>query len=168
MSRQSPASEGSDRGPMIGTLLRMCHEAVNAHLVDSMQQAGLVMVQPRVTQPLWDHPEGLRLTELAAMASMTKQSMGELVDQMLDAGYVERVDDPSDGRAKRLQLTRHGRRVGRRVRALVREVEEVWAEHLGEAAFRAFKASLTRLQTLDTAASLQARRKRVPGRTKRI
>ena len=52
--------------------------------------------------------DGIRLTELAARASMTPQAMGELVDDLQRLGYVERVPDPSDGRAKLIVLTDHG------------------------------------------------------------
>jgi DNA-binding MarR family transcriptional regulator len=52
--------------------------------------------------------DGIRLTELAARASMTPQAMGELVDDLQQLGYVERIPDPSDGRAKLIVLTERG------------------------------------------------------------
>lgn len=52
---------------------------------------------------------GARLTALAARAGMTKQAMGQLVDDLESLGYVERVPDPADGRAKIVRLTTEGR-----------------------------------------------------------
>jgi DNA-binding MarR family transcriptional regulator len=52
--------------------------------------------------------DGTRLTELASRAGMTKQAMGELVDQCVDIGLVERITDPTDKRAKIVQFTRTG------------------------------------------------------------
>jgi len=52
--------------------------------------------------------EGTRLTELARRASMSKQAMGELVDQCTEFGLVERVPDPSDGRARIIKFTPTG------------------------------------------------------------
>ena len=49
--------------------------------------------------------EGTRLTELADRARMTPQAMGELVDDLVARGYVERTPDPSDRRAKLIVLT---------------------------------------------------------------
>jgi DNA-binding MarR family transcriptional regulator len=49
--------------------------------------------------------EGTRLTQLAERARMTPQAMGELVDDLAARGYVERVPDPSDRRAKLIVLT---------------------------------------------------------------
>lgn len=52
--------------------------------------------------------EGTRLTELARRASMSKQAMGELVDQCVELGLVDRVADPSDGRARIIRFTPAG------------------------------------------------------------
>ncbi len=52
--------------------------------------------------------EGTRLTELARRASMSKQAMGELVDQCTGLGLIERVPDPSDGRARIIMFTPAG------------------------------------------------------------
>ncbi|MBW2421627.1 MAG: winged helix-turn-helix transcriptional regulator [Deltaproteobacteria bacterium] len=51
---------------------------------------------------------GTRLTELAQRASMSKQAMGQLIDEVERLGYVERVSDPTDGRAKIVRFTRAG------------------------------------------------------------
>ena len=53
--------------------------------------------------------EGSRLTDLAARSGFTKQSVGEAVAELQKLGYVERVPDPADRRAKIIQLTPHGR-----------------------------------------------------------
>ena len=51
---------------------------------------------------------GSRLTDLAKRASMTKQAMGQLVDEVEALGYVERVPDPTDKRAKLVRFTEQG------------------------------------------------------------
>jgi DNA-binding MarR family transcriptional regulator len=38
--------------------------------------------------------DGLRLTDIAARAGMAPQSMGELVDDLVSKGYLERREDP--------------------------------------------------------------------------
>jgi DNA-binding MarR family transcriptional regulator len=52
--------------------------------------------------------EGTRLTALAARANVTPQAMGELVDDLERLGYVHRVADPTDRRAKLVTLTEKG------------------------------------------------------------
>jgi DNA-binding MarR family transcriptional regulator len=51
---------------------------------------------------------GSRLTELAALAGMSKQAMGPLVSQCEAWGLVTRQPDPRDGRAKRVHFTPAG------------------------------------------------------------
>ena len=48
---------------------------------------------------------GARLTELARLAGMTKQSMGNLVDQCEAWGLVTRQPDPLDARARLIVFT---------------------------------------------------------------
>lgn len=55
--------------------------------------------------------EGSRLTDLARRASMTKQGMGQLVDEVQRLGYVERMPDPTDSRAKIVRFSERGRRL---------------------------------------------------------
>ena len=49
--------------------------------------------------------EGMRLTDLAAKAGMTKQAMGALVTQCEAWGMVERLPDPNDARARWICFT---------------------------------------------------------------
>ena len=52
--------------------------------------------------------DGLRLTELARRAGMTKQAMGALVDQCEAWGLVRREPDPLDARARKVVFTPAG------------------------------------------------------------
>ncbi len=49
--------------------------------------------------------DGSRLTDIAAAARVTKQSMRELVDRAETLGLVRRYPDPADGRAKLVAFT---------------------------------------------------------------
>jgi len=76
--------------------------------------------------------EGMRLTVLAEMAGMTKQSVGEIVDDLVARGYVKRIPDPEDKRAKLICLTERGERAQATGLALFAKVEKRWAERYGE------------------------------------
>ncbi|WP_354445482.1 MarR family winged helix-turn-helix transcriptional regulator [Ottowia thiooxydans] len=52
--------------------------------------------------------EGSRLTDLADAAGMSKQAMGDLVNQCEAWGLVTRQADPLDGRARLIQFTPTG------------------------------------------------------------
>jgi DNA-binding MarR family transcriptional regulator len=55
--------------------------------------------------------DGSRLTDLARRAGMTKQGMGQLVDEVERLGYVERVPHPTDSRAKLVRFSERGRQL---------------------------------------------------------
>lgn len=76
-------------------------------------------------------PEGSRLTDLAERAYMTKQSVGEVASDLEQRGYVERVPDPSDGRAKLIRLTARGLAAQTIGRGLIDDIERDWAERFG-------------------------------------
>jgi DNA-binding MarR family transcriptional regulator len=100
-----------------------------------------------VIQPLWEHPEGVRLTTLARMSRITKQSMSALVDHLEKHGYVERIADPEDARASLVRLAARGRAFGRAIRGFVEDLEADWAKRIGA----------TRVEELRTALDLLRR-----------
>jgi DNA-binding MarR family transcriptional regulator len=89
-----------------------------------------------------DPEHGSRLTELAERAFMTKQSVGEFADDLERHGYLERVPDPSDGRAKIIRLTDKGREAYAIGRGLVDEIERQWAESYGDERVEALRDAL--------------------------
>jgi len=89
--------------------------------------------------------EGGRLTDLAASAGVTKQSMGPLVDDMERFGYVERVPDPDDRRAKRICFTDAGIALLEDSREVVARIWARYAEVLGERRLTALRNSLAAL-----------------------
>ncbi|TNM36307.1 winged helix-turn-helix transcriptional regulator [Nocardioides albidus] len=56
-------------------------------------------------------PEGARSADMAARAGITRQSMGEVVRDMVRLGILEMVPDPSDRRAKIVTYTDYGTKV---------------------------------------------------------
>ena len=127
---------------MIGALLRIPREAALRQVVEGLEAAGFGDVRP-AHFTVFQHlpPEGMRLTDLAEAALLTKQSMGYLVDDLEALGYVQRVPEPGDRRAKLVRLTSRGRQVDDTVRSVIRQVEAEWAARLGEEDY----AQLTRL-----------------------
>ncbi len=77
-------------------------------------------------------PHGLRVSELREDVLLTQPGMSRLVARLEGRGLVERVDDPADGRAWRIRLTKAGIEVQRRIgRAHARHVTEAMTRKLG-------------------------------------
>ena len=68
--------------------------------------------------------------------------MGELVDDLVSKGYVERRPDPADRRAKRVHLTTRGAENVRAAGQAVLEVERDLTELLGEPGYRHLRQTL--------------------------
>jgi DNA-binding MarR family transcriptional regulator len=93
--------------------------------------------------------EGMRLTDLADLAGITKQSVGEMVDDLVARGYVERVPDPADRRAKLIRLTERGEEAQRTGFDLFAKVEERWAERYGAESFAQLRALLEEIAAIE-------------------
>src|SRR5689334_11811873 len=130
----SSISAKPDARPGLGSLLRLASQAMTEQLSRWICASGFEGVQPAhsaVIQPLWERPEGARVTALARASRITKQSMSALVSDLESAGYVERVEDPEDARAVRVRLTTQGRAYARAARAFARTVEAEWSDRIG-------------------------------------
>jgi DNA-binding MarR family transcriptional regulator len=92
-------------------------------------------------------PAGMRLTELADRAGMTKQAVGEAVSDLERLGYAERVADPSDGRAKIIRLTEAGSAAQRAGFAIISELEAEWAERFGAERIEQMRSLLIEITT---------------------
>lgn len=121
-----------DRKPMIA-LVHDADRAFQAHMVESAHERGRPDIKPShnaVFAHLGD--DGRRAADLAAAAAMTRQSMGELVRELVDLGILEMVPDPSDGRAKLVTFTAEGKTFAangyRHLRAVERRLEAEFGE----------------------------------------
>ena len=104
----------------------------------------------------WVDPDGSRLTELAELAGHSKQAVGEFVCDLEVRGYVERVPDPLDGRAKIIRLTERGIEAKAVAREIFADIEREWAERLGEERVEALRDALEALYELEHAVPIPA------------
>jgi DNA-binding MarR family transcriptional regulator len=107
---------------------------------------------------------GLRLTVLAEMAGMTKQSVGEIVDDLEARGYVKRIPDPDDKRAKIICLTDRGERAQATGLALFAKVEKQWAKRFGAERIAAVRELLEEVAANEAPAAAPELAEREPAR----
>jgi len=67
--------------------------------------------------------DGMTQTALAHDLDLTKVAIGGLLDRMEAAGFVERRNDQSDGRARRVYLTKAGSKLVSIIRSNVEKIE---------------------------------------------
>lgn len=131
----------------VGVLLFLPYRAMETRVFEGLAAAGfddLTPAQARVFQRI--APGGSRVTDLAEQAGITKQSAGFLVDQLERAGYVDRVPDPSDGRARLVRVAERGARSVQVSRGIVAQVEAEWTARLGARRMAQLRGILTDLR----------------------
>ena len=89
--------------------------------------------------------EGLGMSALAKRSGLSLQRAGQLVAQLEDDGYVERVADERDGRARRVVFTRRGRKLLRDIGEITDETHARFADALGEPRFARLRRDLAEL-----------------------
>ena len=135
--------------PSVGVLLFVAYRAMETRVLEAVAEAGfddITLAQARVFQRIG--PGGTRLSELAAAAQVTKQTAGFLVDQLEAAGYVERVPDPTDARARLVRIGPRGAAAAPVAAAALAEVEAEWTAHLGATAMSQLRQALVRLRQI--------------------
>jgi DNA-binding MarR family transcriptional regulator len=121
---------------------------VETRVLEAAREAGfdLTLAQARLAARIGEH--GSRLTDLAEQGQITKQSAGFLVDQLEQAGLVERVPDPADARARLVRFTERGLRLVLVARKVETQILREWRRHLGPERFAALQDSLTALREI--------------------
>lgn len=153
--------ESRDERPNIGILLRARVQEVVRRVSEGLAEAGFDDIRPAHTV-VFQHIEaqGSRLSELAERAQLTKQSMGYLVDYLVQRGYLERRPHPTDRRAALICLTDRGWDEIRAALAIIAELEREWARRLGR---RRMAQLRELLDELDRTADQPARGAHKPG-----
>lgn len=89
---------------------------------------------------------GTRATEIAERAGITKQAVGQLLDEMEAEGVIERIPDPSDGRARLVRFTAKGAEAIMHGLSVLQALEKEFAEAIGEKQMRNLHNALAALQ----------------------
>ncbi len=145
----SPSEPADSEELSLGVLLFIPYRAMEMATMSGLVRAGytdMTVAQARIAARI--DPNGSRITTLAAAAEVTKQTAGFLVEQLERAGYVERVPDPSDGRAQLVTIAPRGQAAREAVLPALAEVEAEWAAHLGPERMAQLRETLTMLREI--------------------
>jgi DNA-binding MarR family transcriptional regulator len=127
-------------------LLRMPFQALVTELHERLAERGYPDIRPTHTLIFaLVGRDGMRLGELAERAQMTKQLVNYMVTSIEELGYVERVPDPEDGRAKIVRLTERGYEASQAGNEIIQSIEQAWADRLGARDMQELRSLLERL-----------------------
>ncbi|MDQ0784743.1 MarR family winged helix-turn-helix transcriptional regulator [Streptomyces sp. B3I8] len=133
----------------LGVLLFIPYRYAESRMFQALQDVGFddwTLTQCRVFQCITS--DRSRLTDLADQAQVTKQSAGVLVDQLERLGYVRRVPDPTDGRARLIVIEERGRRAIEVTAATLDEILAEWKAYLGTRNFALLHQILDQLREI--------------------
>jgi DNA-binding MarR family transcriptional regulator len=88
---------------------------------------------------------GLHASDLADRLEVSRQAVAQGIASLERHGYVTRVTDPVDARARIIELTPRGRQALRVIRSNALDLEKRWEVVLGSQRLRELRASLQML-----------------------
>ena len=143
--------------PLIG-LLAEVKDAISDELYTRLHEMGHGGIRPAhgCVFGFIDRGGGVRLTALADRSGLTKQAVGEAVADLERLGYVERVPDPSDGRAKIIRLTERGGQAAAAAEEIFADIERRFAAEVGDERLVEFRDTLRRIFLLTRAPAVAA------------
>jgi DNA-binding MarR family transcriptional regulator len=129
-----------------GAYLRILYDELRYNMENQLIEKGFTDVSPSHGWIFHNtKEEGTRITELAAIAKITKQSMSALVAQLEKAGYVKKKPDPTDKRAWLLVLTPKGKKVKETGQQINYLFEKRWEQKLGKKDYNQLRQLLIKL-----------------------
>ena len=129
-----------------GAYLRILWDELRYNMEYALKERGFVDVSPSHGWIFHNTKEqGSRITELASIAKITKQSMSALVAQLERSGYVKKKIDSTDKRAWLLVLTPKGKKVKEAGHEINHLFEKKWEQKLGKKDYGQFRQLLINL-----------------------
>jgi DNA-binding MarR family transcriptional regulator len=141
----SPGPGDLSRTPLIA-LVHWANKALQTDMVLFAHRAGhqgVKQAHNAVFATLHATPQ--RTTDMAAAMGITRQSMGEIVRDLVDLGILDMVPDPHDGRAKLVGYSEEGLRVAGDGFAHIRDLEQRFVEELGAEDYETARRVLQRV-----------------------
>jgi DNA-binding MarR family transcriptional regulator len=92
--------------------------------------------------------ESLRVPDLVRASGISKQAVSQQLAYLSKHDYVSVGPDPSDRRAKIVELTDHGAKALTRIQRVFAEVHRDWGQEYGVEEFRGLMDILTRITGL--------------------
>lgn len=142
MSDPFPSHAGQTVPALVQLLARQGAERLRADFADQ-GMAGLRPLHALLLIPLLGG--GRHASDLAETLGVSRQAVAQVVTRLEGDGYLTRITDPGDARARLICLTPRGRAALRTMRASARAVEDDWRERLGAGQLASFRDMLVTL-----------------------
>ncbi len=137
-------SQAADEAqPPLARLFAIAYRQLITDLHAELARRGWTDVRPAYGFALLALREGpLSSGELGVLMGMTKQASSKLVEALVDAGYARRGESIGDARVRPIELTDRGRDLQKTAERIYTELENRWADVIGQDRLAALRADL--------------------------
>lgn len=135
-------------GLPVPLLMFIVHRHAEARIWEHLAEHGFDITPAQARLAARIDADGSRLTALAESAGVTKQTASALVAQLERSGYVERVPDPTDARARIIRVAERGREAQACAQEMEETIEAELTQHLGPRRMRELRRSLESLREI--------------------
>jgi DNA-binding MarR family transcriptional regulator len=130
----------------INRMLLDAFRSVDRQIDAALEARGAANLSPRhATALVLIDKKGIRLTDLAVRAGITKQAMMQVVNDLEKRGLVTRSADPGDARAKTVSLTAKGQKERTEAGKAVSAAEQKVRRKLGANRYESLRETLADL-----------------------
>lgn len=129
--------------PPLARMFAIAYRQLITDLHGELARRGWNDVRPAYGFALLALREGpLSSGELGVLMGMTKQASSKLVEALVDAGYARRGASIGDARVRPIELTDRGRDLQKTAERIYTELEDRWADVIGQDRLAALRADL--------------------------
>jgi DNA-binding MarR family transcriptional regulator len=140
--------------PTVPALVNLVAASAAPQLRAAFAAAGLDGIRPAQAVALVPLAfGGLHASALADRLGVSRQAVAQAVAALERHGYVNRVPDPADARARIIALTPRGQQALRVMRSNALALEKRWQQVLGEQRLAEFRETLVMLLSTESAGS---------------
>jgi DNA-binding MarR family transcriptional regulator len=142
----------ADWEPTVPALVQLVAASGVPRLRAAFAAAGLDGIRPAQSVALVPLAAGgLHASDLADRLRVSRQAVAQAVAALERHGYVTRVPDPADARARLIELTPRGRQALRVMRSNALDSEKRWQDALGQRRFGELRKTLQMLLSAEAA-----------------
>jgi len=134
------------KAPVLAPLLQEAYRSADRAISDRLRSRGFDVTRAHsAVLANIDIATGTRPTVLAERAAVTKQAIGQVIDDLEARSLVTRVADPTDRRARLIRLTAKGRRLVAAAQEVIQEIEASVLEEVSAGSMDATRRTLSAL-----------------------
>lgn len=143
----------ADWKPTVPALVNLVAASGAPRLRAAFAAAGLDGIRPAQAVALVPLAVGgLHASDLADRLRVSRQAVAQAVVALERYGYVNRVPDPADARARLIELTPRGKQALRVMRSNALDLEKQWQQVLGKQRLGEFRETLVLLLSAESSA----------------